>query len=228
MSCSLADISALVNSFGLIIRGCKSIDNAPYRAMVLIGSAGGSAWTTIKQSPEYNDGKADPIDRWAMRTGTHIAKQLSAKAIFPFQGPPYHPFLTWAESVDEVYPSKLGMFIHRDYGLWHAYRFALLLLDIPNDMSIASEKPPSPCESCQGLPCLNSCPVNAFSFENGKANYDVATCVNHLHDSNADCHQQGCLARNACPVGINYRNPTELQQFHMQAFYQNQRNNQND
>ena len=32
------------------------------------------------------------------------------------------------------------------------------------------------------------------------------------------CHEGGCLARNACPVGTEYRYPAEVQAFHIAKF----------
>ena len=32
------------------------------------------------------------------------------------------------------------------------------------------------------------------------------------------CREQGCRARNACPVGTAYRYPAEVQAFHMAKF----------
>jgi epoxyqueuosine reductase len=43
--------------------------------------------------PEFTDGRPDPIDRWSRRVIGHMACDLGAKALFPFGGPPWHPFI---------------------------------------------------------------------------------------------------------------------------------------
>lgn len=244
MSYSLVDIRALIQPYGLILRGYATTDDINIgdvcddntRAIAIIGSCGSSAWSSLQNASEYKEyltGRANPLDRWTKRVGTEIAEQLDAKAVFPFQGPPYAPFLSWAQQLDVVDPSKLGMFIHPDYGLWHAYRFALLfteplasqsLTSLPYTRELNDEKNNrSPiCSNCQDSPCLTSCPVDAFKYDNSQkiaTNYDVERCAEYLKSNlDASCHTQGCLARNACPVGSDYRNAADLQQFHMRAF----------
>ena len=58
-------------------------------------------------------------------------------------------------------PSPLGILMHPEYGLWHAYRGALLF-----DVEISIQVPHEPihlCDLCIGKPCLKSCPVDAYS-----------------------------------------------------------------
>jgi hypothetical protein len=122
------------------------------------------------------------------------------------------PFQRWALRADAVYSSPLGILIHPEYGLWHAYRAALFFhetLELP-----ARWDAPSPCESCTEKPCLSGCPVGAFS---GGA-YDVAACADHIARPETDCISVGCLARNACPVGLRWRYPEAQTRFHMTAF----------
>ena len=143
-------------------------------------------------------------------------------------------------SPDSVWPSPLGLGIHRDYGLWHAYRAVLVLsggtprYDAEPDMVgvgtvPASNRPGpvvSPCVTCIDPPCLRSCPVSAFeSAPEGDAGdarvptarYRVDACLQHLHDG-GDCMYRGCLARNACPYTPAGRYLPAQQQFHMRAF----------
>jgi hypothetical protein len=98
-----------------------------------------------------------------------------------------------------VHSSPLGMLIHGDYGLWHAYCGALAFsraIDLPGD----SERP-SPCESCRDRPCLTACPVSAVtaSGETGSPAYDVDACVDHVQaPRGADC--SALAARRATPA----------------------------
>jgi len=184
------------------------------RQIILVGNAGSSIWPAFTASPENGDGLPHPLDRWSRRIGTAVAAELDARVVFPFEGPPYPAFLNWTERSGQAFPSPLSMFIHGEYGLWHAYRFALLLPGTASRFPQGGQAV-SPCLSCTGQPCLTACPVDAFT---GEA-YRVGKCVAYLAgDEHSDCRQAGCGARRACPfeAGFQYR-PVHAR-FHMEAF----------
>ena len=63
-----------------------------------------------------------------------LARDLDARAVYPFDMDPPWPFLTWARAANAGHISPLGLNIHPAYGLWHAYRAALLFpvaFDLP-------------------------------------------------------------------------------------------------
>lgn len=176
--------------------------------VVLVGYAGGAMWEAFAP---HIDGAPHPLDRWTQRVVEAIAQEFGAQALYPF-GEPHWPFQRWAQRADSVHPSPLGILIHPEYGLWHAYRAALLFaerLPLP-----PLHEAPSPCAACAEKPCLQACPVGAFST----SGYDVHTCASHLADAVAACETTGCHARNACPVGREWRYPEAQIRFHMAAF----------
>lgn len=181
--------------------------------LLIVGNAGSSLWPAFSTSPEATDGHPDPLDRWSRRIGDALATRWSALAHYPFGGPPYHPFQRWAQRTGLMQPSPVMVLIHDRYGLWHAFRFALVfdeVFDLPPNASR-----PSPCDNCTDRPCLGACPVNAFRG----GGYDVGACRSYLAATpEAACHKQGCLARHACPVGAAYRYTPEHARFHMAAF----------
>lgn len=185
---------------------------------MLVGNAGSSLWPAFTRSPENGDGQPQPMDRWSRRIGTAVAVELGARVVFPFDGPPYPPVLNWAMRSGQAFPSPISMYIHGAFGLWHAYRFALLLP--AQATGIASlDVAENPCLSCSRQPCLSACPVGAFTGDE----YLVDNCVNYLAaDEHSDCRQQGCKARTACPFapGLQYR-PRHAR-FHMEAFLASQ------
>ncbi|MEZ5775791.1 MAG: hypothetical protein R3D33_14110 [Hyphomicrobiaceae bacterium] len=135
-------------------------------------------------------------------------------ALFPSDRP-YQPFQQWAMRAEPVTPSPLGLLIHPEHGLWHAYRAALAFPDLVDDLPPRGEHP-SPCATCVARPCLSACPVGAFD---GRG-YDVAVCVGHLRSGRPpDCLAHGCHARAACPVGLTARYPHAQIRFHMAAFH---------
>ncbi len=186
--------------------------------LLLAGNRGSSYWQDFTASGEYADGKPDPLDRWSKRVAGEICQTLPEyRALFPYDGPPFLPFQRWALSADSLSSSPLGLLIHPTYGLWHSFRFALLFDPRQVAMtahSVVSEEV-SPCASCATQPCLNTCPVDAFT----DSGYDYLGCASYLKGNDqAICHQTGCEARNACPVAIEYQYEAAQHRFHLQAF----------
>jgi len=188
-------------------------DGTPTATLVIVGLVGSAGWPSFAGSPEAADGAADPLDRWSRRIIEGIAEELDAAPLYPFGGPPYHPFQRWARRAEAVHPSPLGILIHPDFGLWHLYRGALRLkerVELP-----PRDERPSPCESCAAKPCLATCPVGAFTA----AGYAVARCAAHIASAaGRDCIEESCRARRACPVGAEHRYGAAQSRFHMNAF----------
>lgn len=219
----LAEIEARLRALGLALRGafhCTAEDAVPAQAdgresrtLVLVGTVGGGLWAGFRESPEARDGRPDPLNRWSERVVGGLAVAAGGLAVFPFGGPPYRPFLRWARRAEPLAVSPLGMLIHPEYGLWHAYRGAVAL---PEELALPpQEARPSPCEGCLDKPCLTACPVAAFTGEG----YDVTACTTHLSaPAGADCLSLGCLARRACPVGRAFHYSPLQARFHMEAF----------
>jgi ferredoxin len=188
-------------------------DGRPCATLVLVGNVDGSIWPTFANSPEKKDGRPDALDRWTRRILGGIGERLGADTLFPFGGPPYLPFQRWAQAAEAVKPSAIGILIHPEYGLWHAYRGALAFaasLDLP-----VPAPQPRPCDSCAAKPCLTACPVGAFTIRG----YDADSCRGHVGGpAGTACLEGGCLARLACPVGRERAYSQPQMKFHMAAF----------
>jgi hypothetical protein len=182
--------------------------------VVLLGFTGSDQWRGFQASREARDGRPHPLDRWSRRVIGAFASELRAADFYPSGSPssPF-PFQRLARRCEAVHPSPIGLLIHETCGLWHAYRGGLCLKDrIP-----LTPSPPegSPCERCAKRPCLSACPVNAFK----DGSFAVDACVSHvLSAAGADCRNNGCLARRACPVGPQFRYAPHQARFHMSAF----------
>lgn len=178
--------------------------------VILIGNAGPDMFRRFARE---RDPLRDAMDGWTRDAVTSLARDLDARAVFPFDIDPPYPFLTWARRAGAGHVSPLGLNIHHTYGLWHAYRAALLF-------PVAFDLPPvspgnHPCETCETKPCLSTCPVSAFDG----TRYDVEGCAGHLKTpQGGDCMSRGCLARHACPVGQEFAYAPAQAQFHMRAF----------
>lgn len=180
-------------------------------AALLVGNAGPAMFRAFRASPEARDGGRDPLDRWTRRVIAPVARALGARAVHPFGGPPYAPVQRWLARTGRFHPSPIGLAIHADHGLWHAFRAALVIDGVAAPPAADEE---SPCARCADRPCLSACPVGAFT----EAGYDVAACRGHLATGTARCAAVACLARHACPVGRDRAYAPDQAAFHMAAF----------
>ena len=196
---------------GLLVMGALDPDSTG--TLVLLG-AGAGFWPVFQAAPESRDGQPDPVDRWSKRVVGALAAHFGARALFPFGGPPYQPFLRWARESGRAFPSPTGMLVHDTVGLMISYRGALHLPE-----TIAWPAPPgtSPCDSCEGRPCVDACPVTALS---ATAPYDVEACHGFLDTrSGGDCMRHGCAVRRACPVSAGAAREAAQSTLHMRAFH---------
>jgi hypothetical protein len=181
-------------------------DMGETKQVILIGNAGPEMFRRFARSG------APTMDAWTRVVVMSLAEDLGARAVFPFDKPAL-PFLLWARRGGAGHVSPLGLNIHATYGLWHAYRAALLFpveFDLPRISAGAH-----PCESCSDKPCLSACPVFAFDG----SSYNVAACGEHIKsDAGQTCMDGGCLARLACPIGTAFQYSKPQAQFHMRAF----------
>jgi hypothetical protein len=185
----------------------------PARAVVLVGQAGAAPWPHFQAWRARNAAVLrNPLDTWCREVIGEVAERQGARAVSPSDRP-YLPFQQWAMRAEGLKPSPVGILMHPEFGLWHAYRGALLF-DVYIDFAELRE-PIHLCDKCPDRPCLRACPVEAHT----DAGFDHDACLAHVRSPRGEgCMQRGCFDRNACPYGVDYRYPTEVQAFHMLAF----------
>ena len=212
-----AALRGLVMAEGLDIFGGfhpTQSDKAPSwtRTIVLLGPKEPGFWPIVSAAPESSDGLPDPLDRWSVRIVTGLAESVNGQALFPFGGPPFQPFISWALRTGRAWTSPVRLLVHDHAGLLVSYRGALAL-------PYAVELPPcgeSPCDSCVDKPCRTSCPVGALT----DVGYDLDHCHAYLDTSAGEgCMMRGCAVRRACPVSAAYGRLAEQSAFHMKAFH---------
>ncbi|MGI9350625.1 MAG: ferredoxin [Rhizobiaceae bacterium] len=187
---------------------------------LLVGNHGPDMWNIFSASPEYADSQPDPMNRWTRRVITNLTADLECEAFYPFDKP-YWPFQRIAQTAMEIRPSPLGILVHPQYGLWHALRGLLIIRDFDEMLNQFSSLLPNgdkmnhPCDTCTDKPCLTACPVAAFTGEQ----LNVRSCFAHIDGGEKpDCLGLGCMARNACPIGIEHRYCSDQVAFHMRAY----------
>lgn len=203
------EIRDAVAETGMTVRG--TFVNGDGCHVVMIGNVGRTMWQHFRAAEPTG---ADPLDAWTRAVLGPLANRFGATFVHP-NDEPFQPFQQWARQADTVFPSPIGLLIHPEHGLWHAYRGAFVF-DTPVSATPAiADDATSPCIDCDDQLCLTSCPVDAFTA----SGYDVDACAGHLHrGSEPDCRGIGCRARGACPVGVEFTYDTDQMRFHMDAF----------
>lgn len=214
---TLDGIAALAAAHRLDILGGFNAEDDPglppgTRTLLLVGPLEPGFWPLFTASPEWRDGAPDPMDRWSRRVIGRMACELGAKALFPFGGPPWHPFFQWALRSGRAWESPMRLLVHDRMGLFFSCRGALALkarLDPP---------PPGaqPCLTCP-RPCIAACPAGALA----EGAYELGRCHQYLDTAagKESCLAAGCLARRACPISQSYARLPEQSAYHMRLFH---------
>ncbi len=177
------------------------------RSLLLLGPGAGF-WPHLRAEADWSE--ADPIDQWSRQVIGRLACDIGAKALFPFGGPPYHPFYAWALRTGRIWQSPVTLLVHDRQGLWISFRGALALKE-----EVAAPPGTRPCDGC-AAPCLTACPPAALTREG----YDVPACHDFLDlPEGSDCLAGGCLVRRACPASQAYDRMPEQSAFHMARFH---------
>lgn len=197
--------------FGGFRPGAEDDAPAGCETLLMLGPREPGFWDHVTAEPEFADGAPDPLDRWSRRVIGRLACDLGAKAVFPFGGPPYRPFIRWAERTGRARVSPVTLLVHDTAGLMVSYRGALAL----RDRLALPVPPPAPCGPCP-QPCVTACPVGALDA----SGYDVEACHAFLEtEGGQDCLARGCRVRRACPVSETYGRRPEQSAFHMRSFH---------
>ncbi|MDJ0753964.1 MAG: hypothetical protein QNJ45_10625 [Ardenticatenaceae bacterium] len=188
------------------------IEHAPYRRLLLVAHGGRMLWRAF-QAAGGEGQTVDPIDRYSRRAVSTVMREFwgvaadQAAFLYPLTD---HlvPLQQLGTAAGWSHRSPIGTDIHPDYGLWFAYRAAVLVKN-PLPLLIAPMRP-SPCDSCDDRPCVTACPAGAVG-EIGR--FGLNACVTHRLYHRSSCAGQ-CLARLACPVAVQHRYTAEQIAYH--------------
>lgn len=170
--------------------GCKQL--------ILIGNAGPALWRSLPSA--LVAGSADPIDEFSVATVlTWFAQECPGHAhvlLYPAATPVELQLLGARAGWHRRTPFMLG--IHPRWGSWFGYRVALLA-DTRLAVTAVAEGD-SPCLRCADPVCISACPAQAM--ENG--HFFLERCIHYRVEEASACASR-CAARDACPVGGEYR-----------------------
>ncbi len=222
-------IEHAVSPHGLCVMGTVNLPispapTAPYDLqngyLCLLGTDA-TFWTRFQSAPEASDGQDHPIDRWSRRVLKTVASQLDATVYFPFDGPPYTPFVAWALASGRCFTSPSKILVHDTFGMMFSLRGALHF-DSVTTQPINELPARAPCTDCMTThasdpPCLSSCPARALSAHK---RYDLESCHAHLDTpAGVDCLSHGCRARRACPLSSGAKRTPAQSAHHMRYFH---------
>ena len=212
---TLARIKAMAAAHQLAVLGGFAAgpdDGLPRdtKTLLLLGPREPGFWPHLQAQPEW--GNPDPVDRWSRRVIGTMACDLEAKALFPFGGPPYHPFYKWALKSGRCWDSPVRLLVHDTAGLFVSFRGALALKEAVELLPVSTK----PCDTCTNKPCLAACPVGALT----PAGYDLPKCHAYLDTQEGkDCMTNGCAVRRTCPLSLAYARMPEQSAYHMGQFH---------
>jgi hypothetical protein len=190
------DLQALPEGLGADLRqfdpsGC-------FRQLILIGNGGRAMWAAIGRTAQAS---AHPIDEYGVAVVTAWFRQFYAHRFCELIYPRHRravPLQKLGRLAGWHHASPLGVGINPTWGLWFAYRAALLA---DTDLAPTAKLPgASPCATCVSRDCIAAYPAHAAAPDG----LDLRRCVAYRRSPASQCRQT-CLAREACPVRAEQR-----------------------
>ncbi len=166
-----------------LLPGCRSV--------VVFGSGGGLLWERfldwLGEDPRRLTEQDHPLDHFVEQLVSGLdPAPVGRRWVFAAAGfEPRVGFQELARQANLAWDSRLFLLLHPSFGPWLGLRAACLTTQA---LPISPSLGPSPCESCPS-PC-----ISAFTWP---------LCALHRART-ADC-RDGCLSRQACPVGSEHR-----------------------
>ena len=181
--------------------------------VTIIASAGQTMWKQIQISQWAED--ENPVDTYSRSTIIELLQKQKQKpdllwGCWEKQSTTSLCIIESALNSGIVHQSPLRIHIHREFGLWFAYRAV-----ISGHLTPLHEETPSPCNTCETKECISQCPTNAVKEET----FDLNLCGPYRTSENSSCFTQ-CMSRKSCPVGKKYQYSEEQQEHH--HFHANQ------
>jgi hypothetical protein len=221
-----------------------AIDLTRYRRLFLLGHGGRSFWQALQSAGMQG---SDPVDTFVISQvkywlDTYIG-QVDYMVIYP-NADLLAPLIKLGTLAGWHHPSPLGLGINAQYGLWFAYRAALLIdAELPITHALPSHQSPTDrhtatqnnlaekistsdlCEFCDELTPLSSRSPCTDCIAHPCVSACPAEAVNFPHPFQVDrCMlwrhnpdspcRDYCFARMACPIAHQHHYTTEQIRYH--------------
>lgn len=200
------DLATLPDAIRAALLGA-GLELGRYQRLVLLGNGGKGLWPAIQA---HGMAEVDPVDSYSVEMAERFVEGyldgVSAEIIYP--AGPLIPLQQIGKLAGWHHDSPLGLGISAKWGVWFAYRVAVL---VNAPLPLVQEPPSqSPCDTCIDKPCMSACPVQAVR---GVGRFDIGACSGHRNQPGSGCADR-CLSRLACPVAPEHRYPIEQVQYH--------------
>ena len=217
--CEAKSIASLPDSVWLGVRPNQYESGS----LLLVGHAGKKFWEVLsKTNAEAVMQKSDPVDAYSAASSKSAIERhlgfVNAQQLFPSADCPIN-LMAIGQAFNWHSPSPLGMGIHREYGLWSAYRAGWWLDLELSDNTISNVDSLLPksfsetsgiCLHCQTQDCVAACPADAIEF---KKKPDLGRCADYRLEDGSRC-ESTCLARMACPYAEEHRYTEAQMSYH--------------
>ena len=172
-----------------------------HRQLLVFGHAGKRMWSALcaERPPPWSS--ANPVDDFSLDSvRAHLEGDLGVQRWAPlYPGTTLVPLQELGTLLGWHQASPLLVGISPEFGTWFAYR-AVVVADTELPVTQASEGRVSPCETCVEKPCLDACPGAALTT----GTLSIGRCVDFRVADGSPCADR-CVAREACPIGVEHR-----------------------
>jgi epoxyqueuosine reductase len=170
---------------------------AAFRQLLLFGHGGNAFWQALCRAGMAGE---HPVDRFSVDCVNRYmqAEHPGRRYQVLYPGTARIPLQTLGQLAGWHHASPMLVGINHRWGVWFAYRVALLA-----DTGLPATPPwlePSPCDGCGDRPCVSACPAAALQA----GRLQLGDCLNYRRLPDSLC-AAACLARQACPVAVEHR-----------------------
>lgn len=170
--------------------------------LLLVGNGGPRFWRALRAS---GFSSAHPVDDFSRDRVNAMADGYLHAPVrrWLYPGSVAIPLQRLGALAGWHHCSPLGIGINRRFGLWFAYRAALLIgAELPTGPILEGG---APCVRCSEKPCVQACPAAAVA---AASDPDIDRCGRFRLTEGSPC-EATCLARLACPVAPDSRYVSE-------------------
>lgn len=184
-----------------------------HRQLLVFGHAGKRVWRALTTDRPPPWASQHPVDDFSLATvRAHLEGELGVHrwaALYP--GTAMVPLQELGTLLGWHQPSPLLVGISAEFGTWFAYR-AVVVADTDLPLTVAAVGKVSPCDACVEKPCLDACPGAALTT----GVLSIGRCVDFRVAEESPCADR-CVAREACPIGVEHRYDREQIGYHYGA-----------